>query len=515
MLVIASLVAWPAAAQQADGEDSESEVDTALTAGLVAAFAACGTRYMATKARAEPDKAFAAIEPGVRAACRQELMAYGRAVLAPGTSAADTSKAFRALQNQHRRQFKGTYDSVAAAEIRRRKTEVAAVSVGNPAPEDGAEDGAPERAGVQSASPAGPVSPPQAFPAPAAPRVQAQAFIPLPPPRPRDLVPPSSVSAPAALPAASAESVPESELPSEASRDVKASANPPPGTQPTGIVRAGPGSGPGELPPSPPTEPQLTASIGAAATAPPQAGARMPAAVPQTVRAAPAPLPAPTETAGPVSPAPPIVVQPEPAQPKADAATTGTIVAALPPSHAPSPPVEAPSSEWHRAPVTIGGLGAIGGTVTPPLPDNVETAQARSTPEPPPRPATSIVTAAPFSPLPAELAPPAADGGDSLTRIARRAPPPDRLRLLDAAIGLHRVCLARAVLSVSASSPSPETLSHVLRTCAEQQEARVAREIDVDGSTTPDVVQRVRRDVAEVTRIEAVELMGLLRGTRP
>jgi hypothetical protein len=43
----------------------------------------------------------------------------------------------------------------------------------------------------------------------------------------------------------------------------------------------------------------------------------------------------------------------------------------------------------------------------------------------------------------------------------------------------------------------------------------VAREIDVDGSTTPDVVQRVRRDVAEVTRIEAVELMGLLRGTRP
>ena len=100
-----------------------------------------------------------------------------------------------------------------------------------------------------------------------------------------------------------------------------------------------------------------------------------------------------------------------------------------------------------------------------------------------------------------------------MTRVARRAPSTEQLRQLDAAIGQHRVCLARAVLAATGSGGG-DPLGSVLKACTEQQETRVAREIEADGPATPDMVQRVRQDVANVARSEANELMGLLRGSR-
>jgi hypothetical protein len=107
-----------------------------------------------------------------------------------------------------------------------------------------------------------------------------------------------------------------------------------------------------------------------------------------------------------------------------------------------------------------------------------------------------------------------ADMGESITQVARQALPTDRVRLLDSAIGQHRVCLARAVLSVSGNKTTEDLLVSAMKACSAQQEARIAREFDVAVPATTEAAQRMRNTIAAATRTEAMELITLLRGTK-
>jgi hypothetical protein len=107
------------------------------------------------------------------------------------------------------------------------------------------------------------------------------------------------------------------------------------------------------------------------------------------------------------------------------------------------------------------------------------------------------------------------DTGEGITQVARQTPSTERVRLLDSAIGQHRVCLARAVLSVSGNKTTEDVLVAAMKACSVQQEARIAREFDVAGPATTEAAQRMRNTVAAATRTEAMELITLLRGTKP
>lgn len=558
VLAVLVFASGPVAAQDADAEP----VEEGASASIVAAFASCGTRFITQRARAEPEKGFGPADSALRSACRRELQAYAAALLPPDASPASVNGAARSILAQHRRRYRTLFDFVAAAEVKRRQAGVAAAAAGNPEPEGPVEDDSPAETAVTVPAPAPAPAPPPAV------RAVSTRFIPLPPPRPRDLVPPAATPAAAGV-------APEASTIELASTSHGSTATEGTGPLHTAVTRPASGASaaahspapadPAMPPASTTVPPENRASARAApspaepvgdrrAGASPQAGsaaseAGSPAIAAPTVALAVPPAPM---TPAPVTPAlqAPVLQTPVPVPP-ASLATPPVVAAPVvsapetpaPQTPAPAPAIAAPApmppaQGWNRAPVSIGGTGVID-IEPPPFP----TAPPTFVPAPAPslaagdaasrpqsadqaatsaRPAiapTTMAMLAPAVPVPGPggakvpVVPGTGEASEGVSRVARRAPSSDQLRLLDTAIGQHRVCLARAVLTTAGGTAASETVDSVLKACSDQQEARIARELDADGRMTPDTVQRVRQDVANVARSEAAELIGLLRGS--
>ena len=542
MFVLAS---WPAAAQDAEGPEVAEE---GAPAAVISAFATCGTRYVTQRARTEPEKGFGPVDAGLRNACRRELQAYAAALAPPDSPASAVNAASRAIIAQHRRRFRTLFDFVSAAEVRRRQAEVAtasaAASAGATEAVAEAEDDSPAETAVTV--PTAPVPAPSVPPAAAA-RTASTRFIPLPPPRPRDLVPASTPTEPP---------VARLEAPKEDRAFGSHGA-----TAPDVALLQGDSSA-AKPAPVPPAQAHVTPP-GASVALPPAA-----TTIPLT-RPAPADIATAPVTALPAAPAVEasagagVSAVDAPTPPKAEGASPSLSAALTAAPAVPLPSVDTSAQGWQRAPISIGGTGVID-VELPPFPTappaiaarSAETSQNKTTSTTPtaapvPEPAAPVriaqipasaaaagqaaipadpvkSSAAPAS-MPAASGPPPTSGvqppvrdsaaasvdtSGGVTRVSRRTPTTEQLRQLDAAIGQHRVCLARAVLSATGGATGQEAVGSVLKACADQQEARVARELEADGQTTPDMAQRVRQDVANVARTEATELIGLLRGTR-
>lgn len=551
ILSVFVVASWPAAAQDAPEAEGPDAAEVGAPAAVISAFATCGTRYVTQRARTEPEKGFGPVDAGLRGACRRELQAYAAALVPPDASSSAVNAASRTIIAQHRRRFRTLFEFVSAAEVRRRQAEVATASAAASAaaaePDVQADDDSPAETAVTV--PTAPAAAPAAPPAPA--RTVSTRFIPLPPPRPRDLVP----------------AVPAAEVPAARSdapqQDVASASHGATATEVAVAQGEAPAARPALVPP-------VRAHVGLSG----ETAARPPAAAPVPLNApAPAEIASSPIVGGPVAAvaapgaasgapiaAPSPVPAPAPVSPPAPApAVSATLQAPVPPT------ADGPAQGWQRAPVSIGGTGVIDvelppfptappaiaarppetgrdttAAAAPPAPAGSEASAPMRVAELPasaaaatmagnaPGPAKSAATppgnavaAIPSAPS-AALAKPAVrepataptEGSDGVTRVSRRAPTTEQLRQLDAAIGQHRVCLARAVLAATGGSAGADTLGSVLKACTEQQEARVARELEADGPATPDMVQRVRQDVANVARSEANELMGLLRGSR-
>ncbi len=428
----------------------------------------CGTRYFSSRGRIEPVRGFTEAEAGLRNACLNELTDFRTAALPEDASRNDVNRAVRTLQAQYRRQFRTAYETSAAAEVKRRRTQEATIP---PTTEEPSEEQAAD--GSAADAPSAPAAiPPAVQPAP---RVAQLRTIPLPPPRPRDLAPAPTQATkpePSAQGAAERPSSAETGQPKAATSmsEVPRPADRAEETQ--SRASAAPEPVPTVAPPA--ATPLLVAPAApafAAALEPTQPGTVLPADPPAAVMG-----PGPSQEHAKAA------TEPATTREEPQAASIPPAAVAVPAVRAPVPPSPSESGGGHKPAIDI---------AIPP---------ASQTPPAPP-----VVASLPPSP-----------GADSegVSQIARRSPSPERVRLLDSAIGQHRVCLARAVLSVGASAPAQDVLSSVLRACAEQQEARIAREIDVAGPVAVEASQRVRASIAEATRAEAVELIGLLRGTK-
>jgi hypothetical protein len=484
MLLVVSVISAGcvgSAGAQSAGQPAEDEPSDPAEA--VAAFVLCGTRYFAARGRIEPSRGFAEIEAGLRNACLRELVAYRQVALPEDASRNDVNKAVRALQTQHWRQFRAAYDTAAVAEVKRRRTQEV---VAAPTPDEQTDAQASDGSATEAQAPPTPNAPA----ASTVQRVPPIRPIPLPPPRPRDLAGPTKAPAD-----------PSGTVPAQTVAEAKpATADP---------VTTSHMSSPAPQPSQGATEPQPMPVAGPAAETVQHAGPP-PSSVPASEPAAAA--------AHVVVPASPGVMafqppeQPERAtQSATPAAVPQAVVASSVPLPEPSGPAEAVAEAPTGATVKAKPSGATSLAAAQPAqiaPPNI----AAAYPEPP-RPQVGSVL--PSAPAVSSLTTSPTDTGEAITQVARQTPSTERVRLLDSAIGQHRVCLARAVLSVSGNKTTEDVLVAAMKACSVQQEARIAREFDVAGPATTEAAQRMRNTVAAATRTEAMELITLLRGTKP
>jgi hypothetical protein len=492
MLLVVSLISAAylgSAGAQSPGQPAEDESSDSTEA--VSAFVLCGTRYFAARGRVEPSRGFAEIEAGLRNACLRELVAYRQVALPEDASRNDVNKAVRALQTQHRRQFRAAYDTAAVAEVKRRRTQEV---VAAPTPDEQTDAQASDGSATEAQAP------PTAI-APAASTVQRVPLIrpiPLPLPRPRDL------AGPVPTPADPSRAVPVPPI-MEAT---------PAAAEPVTTANLSSQAQPAPPPAQPVVEPQAVPEMGPTATTVQQAGptsTNVPASEPVAAAALATP-----DSPGVLASQPPVQqeprVQPEPPAPPASP------TAIAPPAVASSIPGPEPSGQTEAGAETPTGstvttMASAASALAPTQPARTLPPSIAAAPPEPPRPQVGGPRLA--APAMSSLTTSPANTGEAITQVARQFPSSERVRLLDSAIGQHRVCLARAVLSVSGSKTTEDLLVSAMKACSEQQEARIAREFDVAGPVATETAQRMRSTVAAATRTEAMELITLLRGTKP